>query len=88
MTELDYPRRKKLPARFAAILTPFIVSMVMTLLVSLVATAKSLGFAHPELGSKWASAWGISWLVAFPALLFVLPLVPRIVDLVCETSGR
>ncbi|KHF76479.1 hypothetical protein PJ15_3235 [Acinetobacter sp. neg1] len=26
----------------------------------------------------WLSAWGISWLIAFPVLLLVLPIVRKI----------
>jgi len=31
------------------------------------------------------SAWGLSWLVAFPVLLAVMPVVRRIVGLIVET---
>jgi len=37
---------------------------------------RRLSAAFPEI---WLHAWGLSWLVAFPVLLCVLPLVRRIV---------
>ena len=80
-------RRRKLPARYAAILSPLVLSLLMTFIVSLISTLKSLGF-HPNLAAIWMTAWGLSWLVAFPTLLLVLPLVRRIVGWLCEPSTR
>lgn len=36
--------------------------------------------------AAWMGAWGVSWLVAFPALLLLLPVVRRIVALVVEPA--
>jgi len=49
-----------------------------------IATAKSLGFSHPELASNWMSSWVVSWIVAFPVLLMLLPIVRRMVAFVCH----
>lgn len=84
MSNSDTPRRRKLPARYASIVMPLFLSMLMTLVVSLIATAKSLGFAHPELASNWMSSWVVSWIVAFPVLLMLLPIVRRMVAFVCH----
>ena len=75
--------RKRLPAHYTSIVTPFVLSVIMTFTVSAVSTLKSLGFS-PEFTSTWPKAWGLSWLVAFPTLLLVLPLVRRIVRLIVE----
>ncbi|WP_095090977.1 DUF2798 domain-containing protein [Mesorhizobium sophorae] len=80
-------RRRKLPARYAAILSPLVLSLLMTFIVSFISTLKSLGF-HPGLPTIWMTAWGLSWLVAFPTLLLVLPMVRRIVGALCERAGR
>ncbi|NKB79144.1 DUF2798 domain-containing protein [Ochrobactrum daejeonense] len=77
-------RRRKLPARYASIVMPFILSIMMTFVVSLVATAKSLGIGHPDLASSWMSSWALSWLIAFPVLLTILPIVRKIVSFVCH----
>ena len=80
-------QRRKLPARYAAILSPLVLSLLMTFIVSFISTLKSLGF-HPALPAIWLAAWGLSWLVAFPTLLLVLPMVRRIVGWLCESATR
>ena len=75
--------RRKLPARYAAIVMPLTLSVLMTFVVSAIATLKSLGPTQAFI-ETWPAAWGLSWLVAFPTLLAVLPLVRRIVALVVD----
>ncbi|MCX8568475.1 DUF2798 domain-containing protein [Aminobacter sp. MET-1] len=82
MTFHPKPRRK-LPARYAALVMPLVLSVLMTSMVSAISTLKSLG-PTPAFLATWPSAWALSWLVAFPTLLLVLPLVRRIVALVVE----
>jgi hypothetical protein len=38
----------------------------------------------PGLLHVWLGAWGLSWLVAFPTLLLVLPVVRRATDALVE----
>lgn len=84
MTETSVPRRRgKLPARYASIVMPLVLSIIMTFVVSAISTLKSLG-PTPAFLTTWPSAWALSWLVAFPTLLAVLPLVRRIVSLLVE----
>lgn len=73
--------------RCAALVMPFVLSVLMTLIVSAVSTLKSLGPSAAFL-TTWPQAWFLSWLVAFPALLLVLPLVRRIVAFVCDPSRQ
>ena len=70
--------RGKLPAHYASIVMPLVLSVLMTFVISGVSTLLSLGLT-PAFFATWPSAWAISWLVAFPTLLMVLPLVRRIV---------
>ncbi len=84
MSQFECARRRKLPARYASIVMPFILSIMMTFIVSLIATAKNIGITHPDLATSWMMAWALSWVVAFPILLVILPIVRRIVTLVCE----
>lgn len=74
---------RKLPARYAPIVMPFVLSILMTAVVSVISTLRSLG-ATPAFLATWPGAWALSWLVAFPTLLVVLPLVRRIVASVVE----
>ncbi len=66
---------------------PFVLSVIMTFVVSAIATLRSLG-PVPEALKVWPTAWALSWLVAFPTLLLVLPLVRRIVGLIVEPPPR
>jgi len=52
----------------------------MTFIISGISTLRVLGFA-PELPALWCEAWLMSWIVAFPLMVFLLPLVQRIVRL-------
>ena len=85
MTFLSPERR--LPPRYAAFVMPFVLSILMSMIVSAVATLKSLGI-NAAFVSTWPIAWFLSWLGAFPTLLLVLPLVRRIVCLVVQPPPR
>ncbi len=74
---------KKLPAQYGTIITPFILSVFMSSIVSLVSTLRAFGFAEFQ-ASTWAQAWGLSWLIAFPTLFAILPIVRKIAGLLVE----
>ena len=80
-------RRRRLPHRYHAIAMPLVLSGLMTLVVSGISTVKVLGLG-PGVVSAWMSAWGLSWLVAFPTLVAILPVVRRIVALLVEPAPR
>ncbi|MBA2673961.1 DUF2798 domain-containing protein [Ramlibacter sp.] len=67
----------KLPPRFAGLVMPLFLSVIMTFVISMVSTLRGIGPA-PDFLRVWLGAWGISWVVAFPTLLGVLPLVRRL----------
>ncbi|KQO26127.1 hypothetical protein ASF16_20260 [Acidovorax sp. Leaf78] len=67
---------RKLPARSATWVMPLLLSLLMTFIVSLISTLRVAGFTLDVL-RLWMSSWALSWLVAFPTLLLVLPLVRR-----------
>ncbi|CAM5765320.1 DUF2798 domain-containing protein [Bosea minatitlanensis] len=72
---------RRLPARYAAVVMPFILSVLMTFVVSGISTLKALGPTAAFLWT-WPESWALSWIVAFPTLLLVLPLVRRLVAVV------
>lgn len=80
-------RGARLPARYAAFVMPLFLSIVMTFVVSAISTLKSLGLNAAFLAT-WPTAWGLSWLVAFPTLLLVLPVLRWLVGLVVEPQVR
>lgn len=66
-------QRHRLPARYHGVVLPLILSFFMTCIVSLISTLRSVGLIKGFM-PLWLGAWGLSWLIAFPLLLFVLPL--------------
>ncbi len=67
-----------LPARFFPIAFGFVLSGLMSFLVSGIATYRNFGLTEDFLGS-WIGAWLPSWLIAFPTVLVVAPIARRIV---------
>ncbi len=74
----------KVPAKYAHLVLPFLLSIFMTCVVSLISTLRGVGFSY-RLLELWPSAWGLSWLVAFPTLLLVLPLVKKLTALLVKS---
>jgi hypothetical protein len=74
---------RKLPARFNGIVMPLILSLMMCFVVSGISTARAVGIAA-DLPERWLQPWCLSWLVAFPTLLLVMPTVRRITGLFVE----
>lgn len=79
-------RFRKLPARHARIMMPLVLSVLMTFVVSGISTLQALG-PGPEFLHAWPAAWALSWIVAFPTLLLILPVVGRIVATLVEPPG-
>jgi hypothetical protein len=75
-----------MPARSAPFLFGFILSGLMSLLVSGVATLRNAGFGEGFVG-LWIGAWLASWLVAFPVVLVVAPIARRLVGLIVRTPA-
>jgi hypothetical protein len=69
---------RRLPARFTLPVTGFILSGIMTIMISGISTLLALG-PGPEFLARWPIAWLSSWVIAFPNVLVVLPIVRRIV---------
>ena len=67
-----------IPARFAPVVFGFILSGLMSFLVSGVSTIRAAGIDAAFFG-VWMSAWVPSWMLAFPAVLVVAPLTRRLV---------
>lgn len=71
------PPRRKLPARYAGLVTSLILSLIMTCVVSLISVLRSNGFDSRVL-ELWPSSWLLSWLIAFPVLMVAAPVARRI----------
>lgn len=66
-----------IPKRYEAYAFGFLLSGMMSAVVSLIATLRAVGLT-PEVPHLWMTSWPIAWAVAFPAVLVVAPLVRRI----------
>jgi hypothetical protein len=73
----------RLAARWAPLVTSFLLCVFMCGFVSLVATVQTAGISV-EVGADWIKAWGVSFLLAFPVVLLVMPLVRAIVSRICR----
>lgn len=69
--------------RFAPILFGFVISALMSLIVSGIATLRNAGHVD-EFVSLWLAAWLPSWFVAFPTVLAVAPLARRLVGMLVK----
>ncbi|QAV21866.1 DUF2798 domain-containing protein [Proteus hauseri] len=67
----------KFPVRAMIFLVPFFLSFVMCGIVSFISTVKTIGVGLFII-SPWLSSWGVSWLIAFPTVLFVLPVARKL----------
>jgi hypothetical protein len=67
-----------LPKRFAPILTGFLLSGFMTLIISGIATFRNLGLTE-DFVNRWLAAYLNGWVISFPTVLVVAPLVRRLV---------
>jgi len=67
-----------IPAKYAPILFGFILSGLMTSIVSAIATVRVLDGETTFL-SIWFGTWISSWAVGFPIVLFVAPMTRRLV---------
>jgi hypothetical protein len=74
---------RKLPARAYAIVFPMVLSLLMSGIVSAIATLRAIGL-QSDILLKIVQAWGLSYVIAFPAALAVMPLVRRIVGAIVE----
>lgn len=66
------------PRKLAPALFGLILSGLMSLLVSGIATYRAAGLA-PGFFGLWTTGWLAAWLVAFPVVLVVAPLTRRAV---------
>ncbi|MGB2468392.1 MAG: DUF2798 domain-containing protein [Candidatus Puniceispirillaceae bacterium] len=67
-----------IPAKFAQLLFSFCLSIIMSCVVSGVATLNAAGL-DDGFAALWLATWYKSWIVAFPTILVVAPLTRRLV---------
>ncbi len=75
-----------MPARFAPVLFGFVLSALMSFVVSGIATFRNAGFVDGFF-SLWISAWLVSWLIAFPVVLVVAPIARKFVGMLVKAPA-
>lgn len=73
--------------RFAPAMFGLVLSALMSLLVSGIATYRNAGLIDGFM-SLWLNAWLPSWLIAFPIVLIVAPLARRFVAILVVAPER
>jgi len=74
-----------IPKKYGPMLFSLILSGVMSLLVSGIATLRAVGITDDVI-NLWASAWLAAWVVAFPAVMLVSPFARKLVQRVVPES--
>lgn len=64
---------------------PFVLSIFLSCILSLIVSLRALGFDGFTFGG-WMQAWGLFWIVVFPVLFMVFPIVRRIVAALVEKA--
>jgi ABC-type glycerol-3-phosphate transport system permease component len=60
------------------VLTMFFVVMIMTFIVVFVSTLINYGFSSDFI-ARWMKGWGLSFAVAFPTVLIIMPGIRKFV---------
>lgn len=68
-----------IPARFQPYVFAFVLSSMMSLIISGISTFRALGLVDGFSGI-WLANWLTSWAVAFPVVTVVGPLARRVVS--------
>lgn len=79
-------RLRRLPSASRVVVMPMILSLLMSGIVASIATLRAIGLA-PDLAAAILKAWAMSYVVACPSAMLVMPLVRRIVDHLVEPPG-
>ncbi|CAN7509114.1 DUF2798 domain-containing protein [Neorhizobium tomejilense] len=76
-----------IPVRLIPVIFGFVLSCLMSLLISGVSTLRSAGLIDGFF-RIWMGAWLPSWIIAFPVVLVVAPLARRIVSNLAKPAPK
>jgi len=70
--------KNMIPRRFEPIAFGFVLSGLMSSIISAISTFRAVG-VMPNFAGVWMGGWIPSWIIAFPVVLVVAPLARRLV---------
>lgn len=76
-----------MPPRFAPFLFGFVLSALMSFIVSGIATFRNAGLVD-EFLALWVNAWLPSWIIAFPTVLIMAPMARRLVGMLVKSPAE
>jgi len=74
-----------IPARYAQVLFAFILSLLMSFIITAIATYRTIGPEMPFVVT-WMKTWMSAWVVAFPTVLVLGPLTRRLVAMLVKAD--
>ena len=77
----------RLPRRFAPLVYGVIQVAITTAVATAVAVYQSTGFVAAA-PARWAAAWLAAWLLMLPIVIFISPLVQRLVAAITSEASR
>ena len=76
---------KLIPKKYMSFLISFFMALLMSCTMSLVIIIFNVGLIEGFV-SIWLKAWGFSFIVAFPTVIVISPIVGKLVNLVIENN--
>jgi Protein of unknown function (DUF2798) len=74
------------PKRLEGVAFGFLLSALMSLMVSGISNAIGHGVTEPGFFALWLKSWLTAWAFAFPVVLFVAPLVRKVVAAIVKPA--
>ena len=85
-----FPPARRMPLidrKYQRFVFAFFMALLMSCIMSLVITLFNVGLV-PDLIPRWLKAWGFAFVVAFPTVSFVAPLVQRLTARVLKDGSQ
>ncbi|MGI9353444.1 MAG: DUF2798 domain-containing protein [Rhizobiaceae bacterium] len=73
-----------LPKKYETVVFQFLISGVMSFLVSGTATLRLTGFDGFTI-TAWISAWLPAWAVAYPTIVILTPAIRKVAEILVKT---
>lgn len=72
-----------IPRQYQKLVFAFVMALMMSCIMSFVISVFNMGF-HANIVHIWLKAWGFAFVVAFPTIILVAPVVQRVVNTLLE----